>query len=379
VATPSQFVPVDLERLNQPQNPQVPAVPDGFADELFAPLDTRPEPIELPDGSAAQPAAAPEAPAIPALPPAAAPAAPPAPQPEVITYDDGSSLTVEKTNKGWRAILDSGAANAEIFYGKTKDEMWTNVAAGKINATRKIRDLNRKLKLTARPEAAPAESTEVVPQLRNLTADEIYEIKNQLNTDPALAFDTYFQKRSGLTIEQLVSLASEGRLAKKELEAESVARVFKARHPEYVMCDENYKAMVGWLARYRLNRTLTDTNQNEIMNLLYDRGHWTPESLDEAFEDLAQDGLLELDLEEEEEEPETAPPAQPAVPAPNPRIANVRVGQRAGLGIRQRETTTARQPDSEQPPSDEDFDRMSDAEITAHFAAVRRHVSQSRR
>lgn len=258
--------------------------------------------------------------------------------------------------------------------------MWTNVAAAKMHATRHIRDLDRKIKLTAQPQPQPANNpSQAVPQLRALTADEIHELKNQLNSDPGLAFDTYFQKRTGLSIEQLTALANEGRLAKQELEAESVVRVFKARHPDYIMLDDNYRAMLGWLAKYKLGRTLNEQNQYEIITALYDRGIWTPENLDEAFEDLAQDGLLELELEPEDEEPVPAPPAQPAAPTPNPRIANVRVGQRAGLGIRQRETVNVPRADANQPPSDEEFERMSDAEIAAQFAAVRRYASQTRR
>lgn len=372
-----QFVPVDLD----PKAPTAPPVPDGFSDELFAPLD-----LSSPNNFSEQLEEIADEHNVPPVPPPAPPTpAPPAPapQPEVIEYEDGSALSIEKTTKGWRAVLDSGSGNPEVFYGKTQNEMWTNVAAAKMHATRHIRDLDRKIKLTARPEPTPAQPTHPVPRARALTADEIAEIKNQIGSDPALAFDNYFQKRTGLSIEQLTNLANEGRLAKQELEAESVVRVFKARHPEYEMLDDNYRAMLGWLAKYKLNRTLTDQNQFEVITALYDRGIWTPENLDEAFEDLAQDGLLELALDSSQEEEEIpavpVPQAQPATPTPNPRIANVRVGQRAGLGIRQRETVAVPRADNNQPPSDEEFERMTDAEIAAQFASVRRYASQTRR
>jgi hypothetical protein len=379
-----QFVPVDLPSSSQPPTPPL---PDGFTDEMFAPLDLRTGPSfadEL-ESLAGQPDIDPNAPPVqpePVAPPAPAPA--PA-VPEVIEYEDGSALSIEKTPKGWRAVLDSGSGNPEVFYGKTQNEMWTNVAAAKMHATRHIRDLDRKIKLTARPEPQTPPPALAAPRPRALTADEITEIRTQLNSDPALAFDNYFQKRTGLTIDQLTALASEGRVARQELEAESVVRVFKARHPEYETLDENYKAMLGWLAKYKLNRTLNDDNQYEIITALYDRGLWTPENLDEAFEDLAQDGLLELASSSEQDQddaPEPAAPAPPqpaAPPAQNPRIAAVRVGQRAGLGIRQRETVAVPPSAAQQPPSDEEFERMTDAEIAAQFAAVRRHVSQTRR
>jgi hypothetical protein len=370
-----QFVPVDLESPNNPSNvpPTPPPVPDGFADDLFAPLDTRPGDLDNEDLIV---------PPIPSTEPIPAPTpAPPAPSaPEVIEYEDGSSLSIEKTNRGWKSTLNSGVGKPEIFYGKTKEEMWTNVASAKMHATRRIHDLNREVKLTARPEPAPQGPVQPVPQTRQLTADEIVEVTNQLKSNPSLAFDTYFQKRTGLTIDQLVNLANEGRQARQELEAESVVRVFKARHPEYLVVDGNYKSMLGWLAKYKLGRTLTDQNAVEITEQLYQRGQWTVENLDEAYGDLAQDGLLDLDLGPSEEEEEVPPtPPQAPQPPPNPRIANVRVGQRAGLGIRQRETSPVPPRDATRPPSDEELDAMSDADITAHFAAIRRYRAQQAR
>jgi hypothetical protein len=388
-STEEQFAPVDLTPSDDPSNKVPP--PDGFADELFAPLDVRPSSAsfaeqlgEIAEEEQPGPALpdAEDAPPAPPTPPPA-PAAPPAP--EVIEYEDGSTLSIDKTGKGWRAVLDSGSGNPEIFYGKTKDEMWSNVAAAKMHATRHIRDLDRKIKLTARPAPAVAPApNQATPQVRALTADEIFEIKNQLKDDPGLALDTYFQKRTGLSIDQLVGLASQGGLAKHELEAEATVRVFKAEHPEYLMIDSNFKAMLGWLTKFKLGRTLTDQNQDEMMDAVYRAGAWTPQNLDEAFEDLAQDGLLEFDPappEEGEPEPqaEPAPVAQPATPAQNPRIANVRVGQRAGLGLRQRETVNVPRTGAPRPPSDEEFESMTDAEIAAQFAAVRRYASQTRR
>lgn len=382
----NQFVPVDLNSTATPEQPAAPPVPEGFADDLFAPLDLRSSPGSFADqlGDIANEPEQP-APELPPAPPAPAPAPVAPPQPEVIEYEDGSTLSTEKTTKGWRAVLDSGSGNPEVFYGKTQNEMWSNVAAAKMHATRHIRDLDRKIKLTARPEPpAPAGPTQPVAQMRALTADEITEVSDKLKSDPGLAFDTYFQKRTGLTIDQLVQLAGEGRQARQELEAEAVVRTFKAQHPSYQMLDENYKAMLGWLAKYKLGKTMTEANSTTVLGELYSKGLWSTDNLHEAFEDLSQDGFLELDLaspQQEEEETPAAPalPAQPVPPAPNPRIANVRVGQRAGLGIRQRETVNVPRADVTRPPSDEEFENMSDAEIAAQFAAVRRYASQTRR
>lgn len=383
------YMPVDLNpaatedrnRQNEPADP--------FSDDLFAPVDMRQEPLgnHLAEIANQNPELAPPPPPdLPGQGEEEEPAPPPAShEPEVITYDDGSVITIGKSNRGWKATLDSGTGNPEIFYGKTKDEMWTNLAAAKMHATRHIRDLNKKIKLTARPEPVaqpPQRPTAAAHEAHVLTADEIVEIKNQLGVNPALALDNLFQKQTGLTVAELASLArqgyNEGRASRAELDMESVAKEFCGAHPDYVTHDDNYFTLVGWLAKYRLGRTLTSRNQNELMNLLYQNGFWTVDNLDEAFEELAQDGFIELASNEPEQEEEEEQPAPPP-PTPNPRIARVRVGPRAGLGIRTRETTAAREPAVNRPPSAEELDRLSDDDIQNLFSGVRRYASQSAR
>src|ERR1017187_4912869 len=95
---------------------------------------------------------------------------------ETFTYPDGSSLSVEKTKKGWAAALNANVAgvNPEVFYGATKNEMWQNVAAGKINATKKTREQNLKIKLEAATVAPEAVVQPVAqPATHELTADQI--------------------------------------------------------------------------------------------------------------------------------------------------------------------------------------------------------------
>lgn len=382
---PEQYVDVDLPSPAAPTpTPAPPAPSDGFADDLFAPIDFQAGVFRDQLGDPNEPAPGPTpAPIAPTEEPEPAPA--PAPvQPETIEYEDGSALSIERTNKGWRAVLNSGAGNPEVFYGKTKDEMWTNVAAAKMHATRHIRDLDRKIKLTARPTPQSPSPLQPIPQSRQLTADETAEVALHLKSDPGLAFDTYFQKRTGLTVDQLVNLANDGRQARQELEAEGVVRTFRAQHPEYQVIDQNFKSMLGWLSKYKLGRTLNDTNQQEIMSALYDHGLWSADNLNEAFEDLAQDGLLELDLGPSEEEEELPPSPQP-VPQAQPPAAGPRIAAppqrrpRAGLGIHARETVSVPPRDTPRPPSDEELDSLTDAEIAAQFAAVRRLASQTRR
>lgn len=410
----TQFVAVDLNPAAT-EDAHRQAVNDGFIDDQFAPLDLRSGPQAMAEmlGPIADenPEFAPTAEEIAAadgteLPPAlaspapvASPPVPPvAPQPEVFQYEDGSTVTVEKTSKGWCAMLVSGTKN-ERFYGRTKDELLTNVLAAKLHATRKINELSRKLKLTARSEA-PAPQPQVQPQLRDLTADEIFEIKNLLSTNPALAFNQMFQKQTGMSLNQLVGLLEQGRHAKDELDSEATAKAFVAQNPDYYADPkwENYNAIVGYLSKNKLNKTLTETNQNEIMRDLIRGGQWTVENLQNAFEELSEDGLLLTDPnaspdQEEEEVPVIVPPAvpapaPPAVPAaapvtppppPDPRIAGRRVAQRVGLGIRASQTTTVPQEAATRPPSADELDNLSDTELQNLFSGVRRHAAQSAR
>src|SRR5215469_7396296 len=137
--------------------PEVDVADPWLNDDDFTQLDTRKGTLadELANIANAEPELIPEVvtnvePVQEVNEPAPAPApAPEPPQPEVTNFADGSSLTLEKTSKGWKATCESGiqGVNAEVFYGRTKDELLQNIAAGKINSTKKIRELNRAAKI----------------------------------------------------------------------------------------------------------------------------------------------------------------------------------------------------------------------------------------
>jgi hypothetical protein len=319
------------------------------------------------------------------------------PDPEVHEYPDGSTVSLEKTNKGWCATLDSGGKAPEKFYGRTKDDLLTNVLAAKLHASQHIRDLSKKIKLTARPE--PQVSPQPQAQPRQLTQAEIEEVKTQLATNPDLAFSNWFQKKTGLNPEELVSLVEQGRFAREELDSEGVAKAFMAAHPEYYPDPEfkNYLAIVGYLSKVKLRQTLDESSRdsvNNTMRQLIRGGYWTVEDLEEAYEELSEDGLLETvpDVQDDEEEitpPPAAPqpvpvvpvaPAKPAAPTstPDPRIAARRVGQRAGLGIRESQVSRPPQ-ETQRPPSDDELENLTDKELQELFSGVRRAASPSRR
>lgn len=366
----TQYVDVDLNPAATEAHAQrVENDPFAVHDDGFSQPYAASEPMDLEALAAEQQADIP--PAQPAPTPRAAQPA----QPEVIEYQDGSSITIEHTNKGWQAVLDTGTgAGAEVFYGRTKDEMWQNIASGKLAATKKIRELNRKAKLGNAP-AQPVERPAVTaaPVAHQLTADELFDIKTKLAADPNLALETWFQKRTGLTVDQLMQVATQGAAARQELDVEAVAKEFVASQPEYYSLDDNYASMVAYLSKTRLGQPLSDPpTAQQLENALrglYFSGNWTVANLNDAFEELSEAGLLEMAPEEEV----AATPAPEPNPAPNSRIANVASGKRPAYGIRQ-ENSSVRH--SEEPASTavtaEALDGASDKDIAEMFAAVRR-------
>ena len=327
-------------------------------------------------------------------PEAVAPVPDPTPTPgsEVHQFPDGSSLSVEKTKKGWRATLDAGdeAIKPEVFYGTTKDEMWQNVAAGKINATKKIREQNRRIKLEVETTPEPAAQPAAQPAVRELSADDIFDIRTKLESNPDLAFETWFQKKTGLSTADLVKMVQKGATAADELDAESVAREFVSLHPDYYNLDANRDEITGFLTKKFLRTTLTEKNADELFNRLVAGGHWTTKNLSEAYDDLSESGLLvprPVATAEPEPEPEPAPaprqvaPAKETVDTPdNERIVRTVRRPRAGLGLSSKETvSTVHSNEPEKPPSADELDTLTDAQLAELYNGVRRLRATTRR
>jgi hypothetical protein len=366
-------------------NEPVSVIPDPFADDLFGGIDTREDGGSFEDelqkiadeGSEVDASAAP-APVEPVKP------APKVDEPQIYQYDDGSSVTIEHGTKGWKATLESNTgAKPEVFYGSTKDELLLNLAAGKMNATQKIRELNKRTKLgidgSGDPVApvAPAPA----PQSGNLTADDIFALKTKLQDDPDAAFEEYFLKKTGLTIGQLAQLAKTGKAASDELSAEAISKEFLSRHPDYVPYEDNFKSLIAWLCKHKLGQSLNGRDPNALVEVLYNAGKFTGENLDEAYDDLVDDGLLDLQVEEPVVPAEPVAPAAPVAVAPvapvppaNDRIVREFRRPRAGLGIRTRETigSIPAVEDATKSPSADELDNLSDAELGALLQGVRK-------
>lgn len=325
--------------------------------------------------------------------PTPVPVEPVADAPEVIDID-GGTVTIQKEKSGYKATLESEEGGGkEVFRAKTRNELLTNVLAAKLQATQQIRRLNKKLKtgvIVDAPTPVPVQESVISP--RQLTTDEVFEIKNTLASDPDKAFDLRFQKKYGMTEADFVSLvntlksqAKRGQEAYEELTIEGVSKEFLERNSEvYYPYESNGSNLMAWLCKNKLHRNLTkQDNFGSLSAELLAKGLYTVENLEEAMEDLRDSGLLEPPPVAEPVQEPVAPPVPPAPVAPvqqpvpqNPRIVAQRRQARGGLGIRASQVSNVA-PEPETAPSVDDLENLSTEQINELFSGVRRAALQN--
>lgn len=294
-------------------------------------------------------------------------------EPISIQSPDGSTISIEKSSKGWKGSVDIGTGSVQVYYGKTKNELLTNVLTAQANATKKIREQNRKIKL-GEPTPSLTEAVNIATQTlgRRPTADESFEIKTLFESDPDKALEKWFQMRTGRTVEEVASKADRGGSASNELQMEQANKRFLADNPTYYPDPnfENFNSLITYLAKHKLRRGRKTGDEQEVLQALVDNGHYTASNLEEAFEDLTEAGLLLP--------PPRAQPATPAAPASD-RIVRQETRPRAGLGIRPSETTQTRLPETPQSPSEKDLNKLTDKEIDELISQQRKAYIAGRR
>lgn len=313
------------------------------------------------------------------------PAQPESVEPVIFSNPDGSYTRMEKTSKGWKATVDIGSGGQQDYYGKTKDELIQNILKAQLHATKKIREQNRAIKLGVGDELPTEKTTTARVENaigRELTADEKIELKLQLETDPDKAFDNWFVKRTGHTLDELVARANRGDKAQRELYMEGVHKQFLAENPTYFPDPEfeNYNSLIAYLAKNKLRRTLKKGQESEVIDTLVENGFYTASNLEEAFTELSEAGLL-LSAPRTPEKPAAPAVPAPSAPAAPERIVRTETRPRAGLGITNREASPARVPEPT-PPSVDDLNSLSTEEINKLYEqsmALARRTYKARR
>ncbi len=320
---------------------------------------------------------------------------------EVVELEGGGTITIEKTSKGWKAILDSSLPNipSENFYGENKTKLIANLAKGKLNASKAILKLKREKLLggdePAKPVTPPTPRT--AASVNVLSADDVYAIKNKLTSeDPAQvaeAFDEWVLKRFGMNPAQFSEALNSAPEAKRIVESqrvksevEDVNKEFVERNPdyiEYVSTDDedinktNIRLLIGRIAKVYLNKKITkSTTQSTVDDLIYDlytKGYWTVENLESAKEELIENGLFERSATPSspttQPQQVVAPPSAPSATSA-PRIAAETGRKPVGisLGLPARNSTPAVVPEA-QSLSDLDLQKIPLDQLKAIAAA----------
>lgn len=362
---------------------------DPWLDEEFGTVDFTeyPEDVPLPN-LPMLPADIDPASELPPEPtPPVAPPEPPAPEPDQddsleIDLGDGAFATMEKSSKGWKGTVDIGSGSTQVYYGKTKNELIGNLFKAQAHSTKKIREQNRTIKLGVTTEQVQETVREAQRAVgKKLNAEEVFEIKTLLESDPDKALESWFQKRTGRTLEDLVQGAERGEAASRELLMEQTNKQFLSSCKDYYPDPdyENFNSLLSYLAKHKLRRGRKPGDEQEILDLLVNKGLYTASNLETAFTELTEDGLL-LPKPRAVRTPEPQPTATPTAaqtPAAE-RIVRTETRPRAGYGIRTTEVTPTRTTETTPLPA-EDYERLTDAELDARIAEERRKVLSSRR
>ena len=311
--------------------------------------------------------------------------------PEVFEVGDGGTVTLQRDKGWWIAALQNAVGGSpQVYKGKNKNSLLAEVLKAQLNATAKIRDLNRQLKFSKTKPVVLA-APKVPPQgtfaPRELTADEIIDLKLKLEENPALALSEWFQKASGLSLGQLQKLQEDARIGKEarlgQL-ADEIGTTFCAKHPEYYGCPANFVKLVDYLASLRLGKHADDKNAMSVLYELLEGDFYNEDELEDAYKDLSESGLLisaprKVVPVTPPVNPAPEPPVVPAAPQPN-RIVRTETRPRAAFGIQRSDVTSVpASNETQNAPTADDFENMTDQEVAAALAAVRRHQIQSRR
>lgn len=193
----------------------------------------------------------------------------------------------------YRREIDLGdGSGKQVFEGSTWEELADKLANAQVHASRKIRELNQKVKDIAPP-----------PAPKPLTKDEEFVVSQQLQTEPSKAFELLFERHMGMPLAEFRQLSTEAKQLRSEKANNAAANAWVAANPEYHQSPANGQKMNAYINRFF-------------------GGVMTSENLNQAYADLKRDGLIQA-------KPAAPPQASSAPPPPTRRASNLPAGRSA--------------------------------------------------
>lgn len=277
--------------------------------------------------------------------------APPPVVAPVIEDDEPGDPNLVKTSAGWEYRVDLGdGSGVQVFKGKTQKQVIAALGKAQVNASKKIRQQEQQNRLLIANEPAEIEEPQTRFKPRALTADEQWEISQNLS-DPSKAskaLDKYFEIRVGGSIEQVIEKITNHDDDLEFRRARNEALAFIRETPEFYNSEENglrlanYIEEKGWASTKRNLRKafVILTDERKLEQRPSDQV-LTPE-VEEVSTTSSREAAVPVT-----EEPAAAVPvakpvsAEPAKPAGLPEGSRVRPGSSStGMSPRQSSVRT---------------------------------------
>lgn len=211
------------------------------------------------------------------------------------------SYIYQPTDENGRSI-----GGKQVLKYRTNDELIAKLQEQNVLLVRKLRSETKKNRLGIQdtdeiPDEAPRFETPVNFAPRQLTPDQRFQLSRDL-LDPERfeeATDTLFESKIGVNPkilgQKLESLQTDNTNMKARIEADA----FVAANSDYVICEENFKAVTNWMLRYDLAPVRSNFQK--------------------AFDTLKAAGILLIEEERQVPIEVTLPPPPPPPLAPVPQ------------------------------------------------------------
>jgi hypothetical protein len=226
---------------------------------------------------------------------------------------DSSNEVEEVDEIVYRKVIDLGdGSGVQVFEGTSQDEVIEKLATAQLNATRKIRELSQAKK----EEPKPVERT----------PEEEWLLSQELLSSPSKTVEKLFEQVTGMPVKAFKSKLERLNAFEQAQSEEAAAREFMSKHPEFVPSPANARKIEKYVRTYNLDGTKA-------------------ESIEQAFMDLNESGLLEVKAAQQQQqqqaqqEPEAAQQSRIATQAQQPARTST---TRMSSGISARRSTAQR-------------------------------------